>query len=47
MDSKVAHRLLDTAEALRSLEELAGSLGQEPATAYDFQLKIGSLYEAR
>lgn len=38
---------LDTAEALRSLEELAGSLGQEPAAAYDFRLKIGSLYEAR
>lgn len=29
------------------LEELAGCLGQEPATEYDFCLKIGSLYEAR
>ena len=29
------------------LEELAGSLGQEPATGYDFGLKLGGLYEAR
>jgi hypothetical protein len=34
-------------EPLRILEELAGCLGQEPATSYDFQLKIGGLYEAR
>ena len=29
------------------LDNLAGCLGQESATAYDFGLKIGSLYEAR
>ena len=29
------------------LEDLAGCLGQEPATQYDFGLKIGGLYEAR
>ena len=29
------------------LDELAGCLGQEPATEYDFHLEIGSLYEAR
>ena len=34
-------------DAEKSLEELAGCLGQEPATAYDFHLKIGGLYEAR
>ena len=33
--------------AQKTLEELAGCLGQEPATAYDFDLKIGGLYEAR
>jgi hypothetical protein len=38
---------METTEALRMLDELAGCLGQEPATAYDFQLKIGGLYEAR
>jgi len=31
----------------KTLEELAGCLGQEPATEYDFLLKIGGLYEAR
>jgi hypothetical protein len=31
----------------KSLEELAGCMGQEPAEAYDFHLKIGGLYEAR
>jgi hypothetical protein len=34
-------------DAEKTLEELAGCLGQEPATAYDFHLKIGGLYEAR
>ncbi len=34
-------------DAQKTLEELAGCLGQEPATAYDFHLKIGGLYEAR
>lgn len=29
------------------LDELAGCLGQESATEYDFHLEIGSLYEAR
>lgn len=29
------------------LDDLAGCLGQESATAYDFGLKIGGLYEAR
>lgn len=29
------------------LHALAGSLGQEPASEYDFELKIGGLYEAR
>jgi hypothetical protein len=35
------------ADAKKTLEELAGCLGQEPATKYDFHLKIGGLYEAR
>ena len=34
-------------DAQKTLEELAGCLGQEAATAYDFHLKIGGLYEAR
>ena len=34
-------------DAQKTLEELAGCLGQEPATAYDFHLKIGGLHEAR
>ena len=29
------------------VQELAGCLGQEPATAYDFHLKLGGFYEAR
>jgi hypothetical protein len=29
------------------VEDLAGCLGQEPADAYDFDLKLGGLYEAR
>ncbi len=29
------------------LDKLAGCLGQEPATEYDFGSKIGGLYEAR
>jgi hypothetical protein len=29
------------------VEDLAGCLGQEPAAAYDFNLKVGGLYEAR
>lgn len=29
------------------LDKLAGCLGQEKATEYDFGLKIGGLYEAR
>jgi hypothetical protein len=40
----VSKPLLDAQQAL---EELAGCLGQEPATAYDFNMKIGGLYEAR
>jgi hypothetical protein len=35
------------ADAQKTLEELAGCLGQEPATAYDFHLKIGGLHEGR
>ena len=31
----------------RVLDELAGCLGQEPATEYDFGPKIGGWYEAR
>ena len=31
----------------RMLDDLAGCLGQEPATEYNFDLKIGGLYEAR
>ncbi len=31
----------------RILEELAGCLGEEPATEYDFNLEIGGLHEAR
>jgi hypothetical protein len=31
----------------KELEDLAGCLGQEPATDYDFSMKIGGLYEAR
>jgi len=34
-------------DAQETLEELAGCLGQELATAYDFHLKIGGLHEAR
>ena len=34
-------------EIQETLEELAGCLGEEPATSYDFNLKIGGLYEAR
>jgi len=34
-------------DAQQALEELAGCLGQEPASAYDFKMKIGGLYEAR
>jgi hypothetical protein len=34
-----------TPEAL--IEELAGCLGQEAAVAYDFDFKLGGLYEAR
>jgi hypothetical protein len=34
-------------DAQKTLEDLAGCLGEEPATAYDFHLKIGGLYEAR
>ena len=34
-------------DSLKKLEELAGCLGRESATEYDFQLKIGGLYEAR
>lgn len=29
------------------LEELGGCLGEESASEYDFQLKVGGLYEAR
>jgi hypothetical protein len=34
-------------EAEEVVQELAGCLGYEPATAYDFHLKLGGLYEAR
>lgn len=34
-------------DAEATLKELAGCLGQESASEYDFQLKIGGLYEAR
>jgi len=40
----VSKALLD---AQKTLEELAGCLGHEEATAYDFHLKIGGLHEAR
>ncbi len=36
-----------TLDPEKVLDELAGCLGEEPATKYDFQLKIGGLYEAR
>jgi hypothetical protein len=36
---------MTTSEAL--VEDLAGCLGQESAAAYDFDLKLGGLYEAR
>jgi hypothetical protein len=42
-------RILDS-EAFdpeKTLEELAGCLGQESAEDYDFNLKFGGLYEAR
>jgi len=39
--------VLEEDEALDLLDELAGCLGQEPAEDYNFDLKIGSLYEAR
>jgi len=32
---------------LETLDELAGCLGKEPATEYDFSLKIGGLHETR
>lgn len=34
-------------EQYQAAMELAGCLGQEPASEYDFKLKIGGLYEAR
>ena len=34
-------------DAEHLVQELAGCLGQEAATAYDFHLKLGGLYEAR
>jgi hypothetical protein len=34
-------------KAAATLDELAGALGQEAATSYDFDLKVGSWYEAR
>jgi hypothetical protein len=34
-------------EAENVVQELAGCLGHEPVTAYDFHLKFGGLYEAR
>lgn len=34
-------------DAEKELDELAGSLGQEPAAEYDFGLKIAGLYDAR
>jgi hypothetical protein len=37
----------ETFDPIEVLEELAGCLGQEPIEDYDFQLKIGGLYEAR
>ena len=36
-----------TLDPAKKLEELAGCLGRASATEYDFQLKIGGLYEAR
>lgn len=36
-----------TFDAEKVLDDLAGCLGQEPATEYDFCLKIGGLYETR
>ena len=34
-------------EAELTLEALAGCLGEEPVSAYDFNLKLGGLHEAR
>ena len=34
-------------EAENVVQDLAGCLGHEPVTAYDFHLKFGGLYEAR
>jgi hypothetical protein len=34
-------------EAEKVVQELAGCLGNEPATEYDVHLKLGGLYEAR
>jgi hypothetical protein len=42
---RIVTALVSDAEA--TLRELAGCLGQEPASEYDFQLKTGGLYEAR
>jgi hypothetical protein len=36
-----------TSDPEKVLEDLAGYLGQESATEYDFHLKVGGLYEAR
>ena len=41
-------RLLPAEEAWnKTLDELAGCLGEESAEEYDFKLKVGGLYEAR
>jgi hypothetical protein len=34
-------------QAAATLDELAGALGEEAATSYNFDLKVGSWYEAR
>ena len=34
-------------DAEHLVQELAGCLGHESATAYDFHLKLGGFYEAR
>jgi hypothetical protein len=36
-----------TSDPQEVLDRLAGSLGQEPVSEYNFGLKIGGLYEAR
>lgn len=43
----IIHVLPAASDAEKILKELAGCLGEEAATDYDFGMKLGGLYEAR